>query len=107
LHVLADVPLFRHGVSPNKLFDYMAAGRPVLTNTPGEVADLVHRAASGIAVEPTGLAAGAAELANMRMATRVEHGASGRRFMVEHRSRSVIADGLANLLDEVGRRRRL
>ena len=40
LHVLDDVPLFQTAVSPNKLFDYMAAGLPVLTNCPGLVAEL-------------------------------------------------------------------
>ncbi len=52
LHVLADVPLFRYGVSPNKLFDYMAAGLPVVTNCPGEVEAIVTSAEAGIAVEP-------------------------------------------------------
>ena len=50
LHCLADVPLFRHGVSPNKLYDYMAAGLPVITNTPGEVAAMVDEAGAGEAV---------------------------------------------------------
>ena len=52
VHVLADVPLFRYGVSPNKLFDYMAAGIPVITNTPGEVQELVAEAGAGLAVAP-------------------------------------------------------
>ena len=50
LHVLADVELFRDGVSPNKIFDYMAAGLPVLTNCPGVVADLVADSSCGRAV---------------------------------------------------------
>lgn len=101
MHVLADVPLFRHGVSPNKLFDYMAAGRPVLTNTPGEVTDLVERASSGIAVAPTELADGAARLAALSEAERDAFGANGRRFMEEHRSRTAISRQLEGLLDRV------
>ncbi|MBC5766924.1 glycosyltransferase family 4 protein [Ramlibacter albus] len=43
LQVLADVPAFYYGTSPNKFFDYLAAGLPVLTNYPGWVADLVQQ----------------------------------------------------------------
>ncbi len=63
MHVLADVPLFRFGVSPNKLFEYMAAGLPVITNAPGEVGDLVVKSKLGIVVEPEHL-----ESAMLRMA---------------------------------------
>lgn len=101
LHVLADVPLFRHGVSPNKLFDYMAAGRPVLTNTPGEVADLVAAAGAGLAVEPTGLARGACVLAEMDPGERAAKGAAGRAFMKAYRSRTVICRDLDALLNWV------
>lgn len=101
LHVLADVPLFRHGVSPNKLFDYMAAGRPVLTNTPGDVADLVATAGSGLAVEPNELAQGASALAATDEGERAAKGAAGRSFMETHRSRTVICRDLEALLDRV------
>ena len=101
LHVLADVPLFRHGVSPNKLFDYMAAGRPVLTNTPGEVGDLVARVGAGVAVEPTGLADGARALAALGARERDDRGRAGRRFMQANRSRTVIGRDLEKLLDRV------
>lgn len=52
LMVLASVDLFTYGVSPNKLFDYMAAGLPVLTNVAGLVADLVAKADVGTTVAP-------------------------------------------------------
>ena len=32
---LGDIPLFRYGVSPNKLYDAYAVGRPVLTTVEG------------------------------------------------------------------------
>ena len=93
LHVLADVELFRHGVSPNKLFDYMAAAKPVLTNNLGEVADLVDEAGAGIAVEPTGLADGARQIAAAGSDQRARWGADGERFMTEKRSRRARAAG--------------
>ena len=63
LHTLADVPLFRFGVSPNKLFDYMAAGLPVVTNCPGEVEEIVRDASAGLAVQPDQLERAVREIA--------------------------------------------
>ena len=34
---LKDVPLFRYGVSPNKLYDAYALGRPVITTVAGAI----------------------------------------------------------------------
>lgn len=52
LQILADVDAFYYGTSPNKFFDYIAAGRPVLTNYPGWVADMVRDNDCGFVVEP-------------------------------------------------------
>jgi glycosyltransferase involved in cell wall biosynthesis len=101
IHVLADVPLFRYGVSPNKLYDYMAAGLPVLTNTPGEVSQLVSQAKSGVAVEPNGLMEGVRRVRAANETERHEWSESGRVFMEEHRSRTVLAKQLESLLNEV------
>jgi len=48
LMVLRDAPLFAFAVSPNKLFDYFAAGLPVINNVPGDVAGMVRQAEAGI-----------------------------------------------------------
>lgn len=107
LHVLADVELFRRGVSPNKLFDYMATGLPVLTNTPGEVAELVRAADSGLAVEPADLLEGIVAMSEAGGERRASWGANGKRFVADHRSRSAIAQRLEQLLDDVSRRGRI
>lgn len=52
LQILANVPAFYYGTSPNKFFDYIAAGLPVLNNYPGWLAELVDASACGIAVSP-------------------------------------------------------
>jgi glycosyltransferase involved in cell wall biosynthesis len=52
LQVLANVPAFYYGTSPNKFFDYLASGLPVLTNYPGWVADLITDNNCGFAVQP-------------------------------------------------------
>lgn len=50
--ILANVPAFYYGTSPNKFFDYIAAGLPVLNNYPGWLADLISGNECGIAVQP-------------------------------------------------------
>jgi glycosyltransferase involved in cell wall biosynthesis len=52
LQILANVPAFYYGTSPNKFFDYLSAGLPVLTNYPGWVAELVTEHDCGVAVPP-------------------------------------------------------
>lgn len=52
LQILANVPAFYYGTSPNKFFDYIAAGLPVLTNYPGWLADLIEQHRCGFVVPP-------------------------------------------------------
>jgi glycosyltransferase involved in cell wall biosynthesis len=52
LQILANVPAFYFGTSPNKFFDYLAAGRPVLINYPGWLAELVAEHGCGFSVPP-------------------------------------------------------
>ena len=52
MQLLANVPAFYYGTSPNKFFDYLAAGLPVLNNYPGWVADMVTENNCGVAVPP-------------------------------------------------------
>jgi glycosyltransferase involved in cell wall biosynthesis len=52
LQILANVPAFYYGTSPNKFFDYISAGVPVLNNYPGWLAELIQRYRCGFAVEP-------------------------------------------------------
>ena len=49
---LRDVPLFRYGVSPNKLYDAYAIGRPVITTVAGALNDEVKTHRLGVTAEP-------------------------------------------------------
>src|SRR5262249_27169844 len=51
LATLRDIPLFRT-TYPNKVFDYMAAGRPVLLAIDGVIREVVEGAGAGIFVPP-------------------------------------------------------
>jgi glycosyltransferase involved in cell wall biosynthesis len=57
LQILDNVPAFYYGTSPNKFFDYIAAGLPVLNNYPGWLAELIERHGCGFAVPPASPAA--------------------------------------------------
>lgn len=48
---LKDIPLFRT-TYPNKVFDYMAAGRPVLLGIGGVIREVVESAGAGVCFEP-------------------------------------------------------
>lgn len=52
MQILANVPAFYFGTSPNKFFDYLASGLPVLNNYPGWLAGLITENNCGFAVKP-------------------------------------------------------
>jgi len=52
MQILANIESFYYGTSPNKFFDYLAAGKPVLNNYPGWVSDLITEYKCGISVSP-------------------------------------------------------
>lgn len=52
LQILANLPAFYYGTSPNKFFDYIAAGLPVLNNYPGWLAEMIGENDCGFTVPP-------------------------------------------------------
>lgn len=52
LQLLANIPAFYYGTSPNKFFDYISAALPVLNNYPGWLAGMIKDNSCGYAIEP-------------------------------------------------------
>ncbi len=50
--ILKNYPAFYYGTSPNKFFDYIASGLPVLNNYPGWLAEMIEEHKCGLAVPP-------------------------------------------------------
>lgn len=104
LMILKDAELFRFGVSPNKLFDYMAAGLPVLCNVPGEVAGIVAEAGCGITVAPgssEALGEGMERFLAMDLPGLRAMGERGRAWVQKNRNRRVLAEALLGHLEEL------
>jgi glycosyltransferase involved in cell wall biosynthesis len=85
--------LYRSGISPNKLFDYMACARPVIlaADVPDNV---VERSGGGLVVppeDPDALAKAVEALLAMTAEERAVMGARGRRFVEEHHDMAVLA----------------
>lgn len=65
LMTLANVPAFYYGTSPNKFFDYIAMGMPVINNYPGWLAGMIAEHKCGLAVPPDDPQAFAAAIEQM------------------------------------------
>lgn len=108
LQTLANVPAFYYGTSPNKFFDYIAAGLPVLINYPGWLADLVQKHACGLAVppeNPTAFADALIHLADDRHA-RTQMGRNARRLAETSFARTSLAAQWIDFLEALGQARR-
>ncbi|MFI2711449.1 glycosyltransferase family 4 protein [Micromonospora sp. NPDC018662] len=101
VHVLADVELFRAGVSPNKVFDCMAAGLPIVTNSPGVVGDLVTGVGAGHTVAPGDLAHGLSQMSQASSEELTKMGTAGQQWIRENQSRTAMAQILGRLLDSL------
>jgi glycosyltransferase involved in cell wall biosynthesis len=102
LAILKPLDLYKT-TYPNKVFDYLAAGRPVLLAIDGVIRQVVEAAGAGIAVTPGDPAALAA--ATRRLAANPEQaramGTAGRQYIQQHFDRQVLAEKLALLLVEM------
>lgn len=94
MQVLANIPAFYYGTSPNKFFDYISAGLPVINNYPGWLAGMIEQTQCGFAVQPEDPMAFADALekaANQREALTLM-GANARQLAESHFDRALLAD---------------
>ncbi len=52
MQLLANIPAFYFGTSPNKFFDYISAGLPVLNNYPGWLSEMIVKHECGFSIPP-------------------------------------------------------
>jgi glycosyltransferase involved in cell wall biosynthesis len=96
---LRDVPVFDAFV-PSKLFELLAAGRPVIGAVRGEARDILARSGGALLVEPERgdqLAQAVAQL-HADPVLRAELGRKGRAFAEQHYDRDVLAARYLELL---------
>lgn len=98
--ILKPVPLYRT-VYPNKVFDYMAAGKPVVLAIDGVIRELVEAAGAGVAVPPgdaNALAQAIRALADDPDGCR-QMGMRGRAYVEAHFERETLADQMAMVME--------
>lgn len=102
LAILKPIDMYKT-VYPNKVFDYMAAGRPVLLAIDGVIRQAVEEAQAGVFVTPGD--AGALAEAIKRMAAdpqaAARMGRSGRAYLMEYFNRPALAAQFERLLQHL------
>jgi glycosyltransferase involved in cell wall biosynthesis len=92
---------------PNKVFDYMAARKPVILAIDGVIRDVVEKAGCGVFCrpgDPKALAAGIMTLYNNQEES-IRMGKKGYDFLKENFSREKIAADLIDIMGEMVRKR--
>ncbi len=88
---------------PNKVFDYMAAGRPIVLAIDGVIREVVEAAGCGVFAAPGNAEEIAAAI--QKLATNAEQkramGLRGRGYLEENFSRAVIGEKLVHLLEQI------
>jgi glycosyltransferase involved in cell wall biosynthesis len=90
---------------PNKVFDYMAAGKPVVLAIDGVIRKVISEAQCGIFSQPgdpVAMSDAIEQLFKDKAGAR-QMGIAGRIFVTEHFHRTSLANRLADLVEEMGR----
>lgn len=102
LATLKNIPMFKT-TYPNKVFDYMAAGRPTILAIDGVIRDVIEASQGGVFVQPgddEALAKAILVLANSKERV-AEMGRSARQFVVKHFDRRNQAQEFVQLLERL------
>ncbi len=97
--ILKPIEMYKT-VYPNKVFDYMAAGRPVILAIDGVIRGVVESAQAGVAVNPgdaESLADAIRRYKENRQTGKIQ-GINGRRYVEEHFDRLVLADQMLKIM---------
>ena len=101
LQTLTNIEAFYYGTSPNKFFDYIAAGLPVLINYPGWIADIVSKNDAGYVVPPEDAIsfADALEAAAGNQNCLKAKGLNGKRLAIENFDRKMQVSDWVDVLE--------
>ncbi len=105
LMLLKDSPLFRWGISPNKLFDYLVMARPVIfgVETPYNPIEKYNAGISVKPSDPESLAKAMYQLSLLPKEELTNMGLRGKAFVLEHHHLQTLTDRLENVaLEAVG-----
>lgn len=103
LMVLKNIPAFYYGTSPNKFFDYIASGLPVVNNYPGWLAGMIEENKCGVVVppsDPVAFADALIELADNPEKRRL-YGTNARSLAENSFSRDDLANRFVDFLERV------
>ena len=95
-----DLTLYRFGISPNKLFDYFYAAKPVIQSYSGEY-DLVTRYQAGTTVKSgdiDGLVCAILNMVRMPSSERQQMGDNGKKFVIDNHDYEILASKLEQIL---------
>lgn len=104
LAILKNIPMFST-TYPNKVFDYMAAGRPTVLVIDGVIREVIEKANGGIFVKPgddEALAVAVEKLCSDKM-LRDQMGLSARHYVVAHFNREQQAQEFRKVLEQVSK----
>jgi len=99
---LKDTPVFNYGISSNKLFDYLASGKPIIFAS-NSINNPVEEAKAGITVPPNNpqaIAQAIIKLYKMSDEDRKEIGINGRKYVEKNHSIAILVDKLEKVIKE-------
>ena len=99
---LDNIPAFYYGTSPNKFFDYISSGIPVINNYPGWLAEMINHYQCGVAVAPGDTASLVNNLIDLydKPERRKHMGQASRQLAQEQFSRSLLTKQFCEFIDQ-------
>ena len=98
--VWRNLPIYRFGICPNKLMDYMMSGKPIVHGT-AAANDPVAESGGGISVppeDPQSLATAMETLMTMSVSDRQKTGEKGQKYVMEHHDYRILAENFLQIM---------
>ena len=101
LMILDNIPAFYYGTSPNKFFDYITLGLPVLNNYPGWLAEMITKNKCGMAIKPGDSEVFAEALITLKNDNKslIQMGQNARQLAVSKFDRNKLSDRFVDFLE--------